>query len=127
MNRSEHPTRTNHRLASIAVAAAGGALVALFAVSFDAGRVDAGPPAPSALSIEQNSAATATQNALDAGKQRLDLINEILALRTEVAELKSLLTSGRVRANIGNFADMPLHKIRLEIDYVRLRDAMKGN
>lgn len=127
MNRTEHPTRTNHRLASIAVAAAGGAIVALFATSFGAGRAEAGPPAPSALSIQQNAAATATQDALDAGKQRLDLVNEIRALRTEVAELKSLLTSGRVRANIGNFADMPLDKIRLEIDYARLRDAMKGN
>lgn len=127
MNRTELPTRTNHRLASIAVAATGGALVALFAASYGAGRADAGPPAPSALSIQQNAAATATQDALDAGKQRLDLVNEIRALRTEVAELKSLLTSGRVRANIGNFADMPLDKIRLEIDYTRLRDAMKGN
>jgi hypothetical protein len=54
-------------------------------------------------------------------------VNEIRALRTEVAELKSLLTSGRVRTNIGNFQDMPLDKIRLEIDYARLREAMKGN
>jgi hypothetical protein len=41
--------------------------------------------------------------------------------------LKALLTSGRVRTNVGNFSEMPLEKIRLEIDYVKLRDAMKGN
>lgn len=127
MDRTEHPTRPNHRLASIAFAVAGSAVVAFLASSFDAGRADAGPPAPSALSIQQNANASAVEDALDAGKQRLDLVNEIRALRTEVAELKSLLTSGRVRANIGNFADMPLDRIRLEIDYARLRDAMRGN
>jgi hypothetical protein len=41
--------------------------------------------------------------------------------------LKALLTSGRVRTTVSNFSEMPLDKIRLEIDYTKLRDAMKGN
>lgn len=90
-------------------------------------RAEAGPPAPSALSIQQKASAPDPQDALDAGRQRLELVDEMRALRTEVAELKALLTSGRVRTNVGNFSEMPLEKIRLEIDYVKLRDAMKGN
>ncbi|MFM7260531.1 MAG: hypothetical protein ACKO3W_07995 [bacterium] len=127
MDHTTHPIGSHRRIASITAAAFGGALVGLFASSFGVDRADAGPPAPSALSIQQNAASSDAQDALDAGRQRLDVVNELRALRTEVAELKSLLTSGRVRANIGNFADMPLDKMRLEIDYDRLRDAMKGN
>jgi hypothetical protein len=90
-------------------------------------RAEAGPPAPSALSIQQKASAPDPQDALDAGRQRLELAEELRALRTEVAELKALLTSGRVRTTVSNFSEMPLDKIRLEIDYTKLRDAMKGN
>jgi hypothetical protein len=125
----QHPTGIRHRIAPMMAATACGALLASIAIAFGVDRAEAGPPAPSALSIQQNAggSGSSVENALDAGKQRLDLVNEIRALRTEVAELKSLLTSGRVRTNIGNFQDMPLDKIRLEIDYARLREAIKGD
>ncbi|MEY2795775.1 MAG: hypothetical protein RIR10_1491 [Planctomycetota bacterium] len=114
-------------IASTAAIAGVAAMCAVVLSGTSTNRAEAGPPAPSALSIQQKANAPDPQDALDAGRQRLELVDEMRALRTEVAELKALLTSGRVRTNIGNFSDMPLEKIRLEIDYAQLRDAMKGN
>ena len=115
------------QFASVTLALGAGAFLASALTGVIVVRAEAGPPAPSALSIQQKASATEPQDALDAGRQRLELVDELRALRTEVAELKALLTSGRVRTNVGNFSEMPLEKIRLEIDYVKLRDAMKGN
>lgn len=119
---------TNVRsFASVTSAIGVTALIAAFLSGVGIGRADAGPPAPSALSIQQKASAPDPQEALDAGRQRLELVDELRSLRTEVAELKALLTSGRVRSSISNFSEMPLEKIRLEIDYVKLREAMKEN
>lgn len=119
---------TNVRsLASVTSAIGVTALLAALLAGVGIGRADAGPPAPSALSMQQKASAPDPQDALDAGRQRLELVDELRALRTEVAELKALLTSGRVRTNISNFSEMPLEKIRLELDYVKLREAMKEN
>lgn len=118
----------NIRHVASTAAVAGVAAVCIAVLSgTSTNRAEAGPPAPSALSIQQKANAPDPQDALDAGRQRLELVDELRALRTEVAELKALLTSGRVRTNVGNFSEIPLEKIRLEIDYVKLRDAMKGN
>ncbi len=126
--RSEHFQRAAFRApAVVAIALVG--IAGISALVWPSGDRDrgahAGPPNQSALSIQQRSRADDPNVALDAGRQRDELVSEIRALRQEVAELKSLLTSGRVRANIGNFADMPLDRIRLDIDYDRLREAMR--
>jgi len=127
--RSEHfqrvswkaPATTVIALASVA------ALTAMVWSSVDRSQsAFAGPPNQSALSIQQRAQADDPKKVLDAGRQRDELVGEIRALRQEVAELKSLMTSGRMRANIGNFADMPLDRIQLEIDYDRLREAMRA-
>lgn len=115
------------RFASVALALGAGVLFASALSGMIVDRAEAGPPAPSALSIQQKASAPDPKDALDAGRQRLELAEELRALRTEVAELKALLTSGRVRTTVSNFSEMPLDKIRLEIDYTKLRDAMKGN
>jgi hypothetical protein len=120
-----HPNA--HRFASVALVLGAGVLFASVLSGMIVHRAEAGPPAPSALSIQQKASAPDPQDALDAGRQRLELVEELRVLRTEVAELKALLTSGRVRTTVSNFSEMPLDKIRLEIDYMKLRDAMKEN
>ncbi len=83
-------------------------------------RADAAPP-PSSRNIDNAATQAANSQALDSGEQRLELIREIRGLRTEVGELKALLISGRMQTEIAN-AD----EIKLEIDYAKLRDAMRG-
>lgn len=108
--------------ASVAFGAAGAMLVAaLLDGGFSARRADAGPPPPSALNMQQNRDADEQIQALDPGRQRLETIAEIRALREEVRELRTLLTSGRMKTEVTN-----LDRIRLEIDYARLRDAIRS-
>ena len=40
--------------------------------------------------------------------------------------MRSLMTSGKLRTQISNFEDMKLDQIELEIDYAKLRDAMRA-
>jgi len=121
------PTTTSPRsarsvAASVAFGAAGALLVAaLLDGGFSARRADAGPPPPSALNMQQNRDADEQIQALDPGRQRLETIAEIRALRDEVRELRTLLTSGRMKTEVTN-----LDRIRLEIDYARLRDAIRS-
>lgn len=123
---TEPSTTTNPRsargvAASVAFVAVGALLsAALLDGGFSARRADAGPP-PSALNMQQNRDADDQIQALDPGRQRLETIAEIRALRDEVRELRTLLTSGRVKTEVTN-----LDRIRLEIDYARLRDAIRS-
>jgi len=83
-------------------------------------RAHAGPPAPSALSIEQR-AASGNDVLLDAGAQQAEIISQLRSLRQEVAEMKAAMLSGRVRTEVTNLNDL-----KLEIDYAKLRDASRG-
>jgi 16S rRNA C967 or C1407 C5-methylase (RsmB/RsmF family) len=110
---------------TILVSVAAGAVLALTASALvrDA---NAGPPGPSALNMQQRAAEGNTIQAFDSGAQRLELISEIRALRQEVTDMRSLMTSGKLRTQISNFEDMKLDQIELEIDYAKLRDAMRA-
>lgn len=86
---------------------------------------DAGPPAPSALNMQKQQENEDRTRALDSGVQREQLIAEVKQLRYEVAGLKDLLKSGQLRAEVTNFGDLKLDEIKLEIDYAKLRDAIR--
>jgi hypothetical protein len=90
-------------------------------------RAEAGPPAPSALTIQkrQESAANDPLRVLDPGLQRDELLSEVKALRTDVATLKDLLRSGQMRAEVSNLADLKPKEVKLEIDYAKLREALR--
>jgi hypothetical protein len=86
---------------------------------------DAGPPAPSALNMQKQQENEDRARALDSGVQREQLISEIKQIRYEVAGLKELLKSGQLRAEVANFGDLKFDDIKLEIDYAKLRDAIR--
>ncbi len=110
---------------TILVSVTAGAVLALAASAFvrDA---KAGPPAPSALTIQQRAADANTVQAFDSGAQRLELVNEIRALRQEVSDMRSMMSSGKLSTQISNFDELKLDSIHLEIDYAKLRDAMRA-
>ncbi len=56
----------------------------------------------------------------NAGLQRLQIINEIKGLRSEIQRIDAALSSGKMKINVGN-----LSEIKLEVDYARLKDALK--
>ncbi len=80
----------------------------------------AGPPSQSALSIQQNQESQKMLDAMDSGKQRLELVNELKLLRQEVAGIRALVTSGVMATRIANFDEM-----KFEIDYAKLAQAVK--
>lgn len=93
-----------------------------------AAHADAAPP-PSSRNIETARAAEQTQQqgaAIDPAQQRVDMTNELRALRTEVSELKAMLSSGRVKTEITNLDEIEFKGVKLEIDYAKLRDAMRA-
>lgn len=81
----------------------------------------AGPPAPSSRTLAQRATDEADIRPFDAGEQRLETIAEIRALREEVKQLRELLVGGRVQVGIAN-----PDELKLEIDYAKLRDALKA-
>ncbi|MFM7134704.1 MAG: hypothetical protein ACKO0W_10345 [Planctomycetota bacterium] len=87
---------------------------------------DAAPP-PSSRNIEQaEQRATPAGAAVDPAQQRLEMTGELRALRNEVAELKAILTSGRIKAEITNLDKIEQGEVKLEIDYAKLRDALRA-
>jgi hypothetical protein len=89
----------------------------------------AGPPA-SALNIQKQQANDERALALDSGVQREQLITEIRQLRYEVAGIKDLIKSGQIRMEVSNLGDLKREDLKredlkLEIDYAKLRDALR--
>lgn len=80
----------------------------------------AGPPSPSALSIQQNQDSQKMLDAMDSGKQRVELVNELKALRQEVAGIRAFVSSGVMTTRIANFDEM-----KFELDYAKLAQAVK--
>ena len=78
------------------------------------------PPRPSALNLQRGGSPGYPAELLDAGAQRITMIAELKAMRSEVADLRAMLSSGRVKVEVSNLDD-----VRLEIDYAKLRDAMR--
>jgi hypothetical protein len=78
------------------------------------------PPRPSALNLQRGGSPGDPAELLDAGAQRIAMIAELKAMRSEVADLRAMLSSGRVKVEVSNLGDA-----KLEIDYARLRDAMR--
>ncbi len=85
----------------------------------------AGPPGSSALSIQQNENAQKLLDAFDSGKQRAELVGELRSIRQEVSDLRALVTNGKMTSRIANFDEMPLDRMKLEIDYTKLAQAVK--
>ncbi|MEY3143652.1 MAG: hypothetical protein RLY21_2145 [Planctomycetota bacterium] len=85
---------------------------------------EAGPP-PSALNMQKEQVNEERARALDSGIQREQLISEIKQLRYEVASIKDLIKSGQIRAEVSSFADLKREDIKLEIDYAKLREALR--
>ena len=86
---------------------------------------DAVPPEPSALNIERQEQNAERSRALDSGVQRDQLLAEIKGLRYEVAGLKDLLRSGEIRSEVTNLSDLKPADIKIDIDYAKLRDALR--
>jgi hypothetical protein len=94
----------------------------------------AGPPA-SALNMQKEQANEERALALDSGVQREQLIAEIRQLRFEVASIKDLIKSGQIRMEVSNLGDLKRETLKreelkredlkLEIDYDKLRDALR--
>jgi hypothetical protein len=84
----------------------------------------AGPPA-SALNMQKQQANDERALALDSGVQREQLITEIRQLRYEVAGIKDLIKSGQIRMEVSNLGDLKRGDMKLEIDYAKLRDALR--
>lgn len=82
-------------------------------------QAEAAPPPSSALNLAKGS--NDPGQALDSGYQRAEMVSELRALRQEVAELRAALSSGGVRAEVTNLGDA-----KFEIDYAKLRDAMRA-
>ncbi len=111
------------------LAGAGVVTVALLFVTPEmqfARRADAGPPPTSALSVQQNEASQKMIDALDSGKQRAELVGELKAMREELSALRALMTGGKMKTSVSNFDEMPLEKVKLEIDYSKLAAAMQS-
>lgn len=70
-----------------------------FARSADAGS----PPPPSSRTT---SSAVDAMQALDSGTQRAEMVGELRAMRQELAEMRTLLGSGRIRAEIANVGEL---------------------
>jgi hypothetical protein len=60
----------------------------------------------------------------NAGLQRLTMINELRALRADLNRLESLVASGKVRVSVANFDDIRWDRVKLELDYGKLKAAM---
>jgi hypothetical protein len=60
----------------------------------------------------------------NAGLQRLTMINEIRALRADLNRLESLVASGKVQVSVTNFDDIQWDRVKLELDYGKLKAAM---
>lgn len=86
---------------------------------------DAIPPEPSARNIERQDQNTDRTRALDSGVQREQLLSEIKQLRFEVSGLKDLLRSGQLRSEVTNLSDIKPADIKIDIDYAKLRDALR--
>ena len=56
----------------------------------------------------------------DAGLQQLEIINHLKAIRAELKQLESVVGSGKMKVVVGNLGD-----IKLDIDYAKLRDAVR--
>jgi hypothetical protein len=94
----------------------------------------AGPPS-SALNMQKEQANEERALALDSGVQREQLIAEIRQLRNEVASIKDLIKSGQIRMEVSNLGDLKRETLKredlkredlkLEIDYDKLRDALR--
>jgi hypothetical protein len=60
----------------------------------------------------------------NAGLQRLTMINEIRALRADLNRLEAYVASGKVSVSISNLDDIKWDRVRLDIDYGKLKAAM---
>jgi hypothetical protein len=60
----------------------------------------------------------------NAGLQRLTMINELRAIRADLNRLESLVASGKVQVSVNNFDDIKWERLKLEIDYGKLKAAM---
>lgn len=60
----------------------------------------------------------------NAGLQRLTMINELRALRSDLNRLESFIASGKVAVSVSNFDDIKWDRVRLEVDYAKLKAAM---
>lgn len=60
----------------------------------------------------------------NAGLQRLTMINELKAMRADLNRLEAFIAGGKVQVSVTNFDDIKWDRVRLEIDYGKLKAAM---
>jgi len=70
-----------------------------------ASRAEAGTPPTSARNATASAEPPAAQ-ALDSGFQRAEMVSELQAMRREMSEMRALLSSGGVRAEISNISEL---------------------
>jgi len=60
----------------------------------------------------------------NAGLQRLSMINELKAIRADLNRLETHLASGKLQVSVTNFDDIRFDKLKLDLDYAKLKAAM---
>lgn len=122
-SRLKHFTRNGSRGGTVAAMLAGAGLASLGFLAVSGALVpvaEAGPPAPNARTLAQRAIEAEETRPFDAAQQRADMTSEIRALREEVSSIRSMLAGGRLRVEVANTDDL-----KLEIDYAKLREALR--
>ena len=86
---------------------------------------EAAPPPQSARNLERERVDEARARALDSGLQREIMISELKQLRSEVLAVRRLLEGGELRTKVTNLSDLKPAEVKLEIDYVKLRESLE--
>jgi len=86
-----------------------------------ASRAHAGPPEQSSLDKDRAAAKSGQADPFDPAARELELLAEVRTIRGEVAAIREMIRSGGAKVSIAN-----MDEVKLEIDYKKLRDAMRA-
>ncbi|MFZ9913969.1 MAG: hypothetical protein ACO3IB_01335 [Phycisphaerales bacterium] len=81
----------------------------------------AGPPEQGSLDKDRAAAKSGQAAPFDPAARELELLAEVRAIRSEVAALRELMRSGNAKVSIAN-----ANELKLDIDYKKMRDAMRA-
>jgi len=60
----------------------------------------------------------------NAGLQRLTMINELRAIRADLNRLETFVASGKLSVSVANFDDIKWDRVKVDLDYGKLKAAM---
>lgn len=86
-----------------------------------ASRAEAAPPEQSSLDKDRAAGKAGQADPFDPAARQIEMLAEIKAIRAEVAALRDMMRSGSAKVSISN-AD----EIKVDLDYKKLRDAMRS-